>query len=678
VSSLATAAEATDRASTQAQAPERRRWLAASGNVFIGAGVAAGLLLLAFLTSGGTDLASNTWAQIGLIASGAAIAVTVLLIGAPGRAWGGATVLLFGALAALTFASIAWSVQPATSWLEANRTLSYFAAFAGAVAAARLIRGRWPVVVGAVGTAATVIGGYALLVKVFPASLDAANPLARLRAPFDYWNATGLAAAMGLPCVLWAGARREAGRTVRALAMPAIAILVTVLILSESRGALLAVVIALCGWFAVVPLRLRATVVLAIGVAGGAAATIWALGQPALTNDYVALAPRTAAGHRLGIVLVVVLAVTTAAGFATAVAMQRVPISGPLRRQIGTALLVALALVPVGGIAALAASSRGLTGEVSHAWRSLTNQNSVVFNVPGRLAELGSSRPRYWSEGLKVGEHALLAGTGALGFDVARTRYTTNTLQVGHAHSYLIETFADLGLIGVTISLALLVAWILAVRRIWSRGRDGPESAGLFTLLAVAVIFGVQSLIDWTWFIPGVAVPAMLCAGWLAGRGPLSQPVGAAAIRRRVLDAPGRAAVGLAVVAVTALGVWMVYQPLRSNNADTAAVDAMSRGDTAAAIADARSAAASNPLSVEPLSDLAAIYTAQGNLAAAHQELKRAVALQPSNPSTWEGLAQFDVQHKRFAEALRAAERAQALDLGSATARQLVTLSRPR
>jgi cytochrome c-type biogenesis protein CcmH/NrfG len=122
----------------------------------------------------------------------------------------------------------------------------------------------------------------------------------------------------------------------------------------------------------------------------------------------------------------------------------------------------------------------------------------------------------------------------------------------------------------------------------------------------------------------------------------------------------------------------MVYQPLRSNNADTAAVDAMSRGDTAAAIADARSAAASNPLSVEPLSDLAAIYTAQGNLAAAHQELKRAVALQPSNPSTWEGLAQFDVQHKRFAEALRAAERAQALDLGSATARQLVTLSRPR
>ena len=47
-------------------------------------------------------------------------------------------------------------------------------------------------------------------------------------------------------------------------------------------------------------------------------------------------------------------------------------------------------------------------------------------------------------------------------------------------------------------------------------------------MLAVVVIFGVSSLIDWTWFIPGVTVPALVCAGWLAGRGPIAEPVGRA------------------------------------------------------------------------------------------------------------------------------------------------------
>ena len=64
-------------------------------------------------------------------------------------AWGGVTLLLFAALAALTFASIAWSVQPDNSWVEANRTVAYLAAFAAALALARLLPERWPALLGA-------------------------------------------------------------------------------------------------------------------------------------------------------------------------------------------------------------------------------------------------------------------------------------------------------------------------------------------------------------------------------------------------------------------------------------------------------------------------------------------------------------------------------------------------
>ena len=64
---------------------------------------------------------------------------------------------------------------------------------------------------GAVGSVTAVVCGYALLAKVFPATLNANDTLGRLRVPFGYWNATGLMAALGLPACLWAGTRPATG-----------------------------------------------------------------------------------------------------------------------------------------------------------------------------------------------------------------------------------------------------------------------------------------------------------------------------------------------------------------------------------------------------------------------------------------------------------------------------------
>ena len=84
--------------------------------------------------------------------------------------------------------------------------------------------------------------------------------------------------------------------------------------------------------------------------------------------------------------------------------------SRTVRRRLGTVLLVVVALVPVAGVAALAASSRGLFGQISHAWQSLVSTHSVVHDTAGRLAQLGSSRPAYWHQALDVGSHALFKG----------------------------------------------------------------------------------------------------------------------------------------------------------------------------------------------------------------------------------------------------------------------------
>ncbi|MBV8216963.1 MAG: O-antigen ligase family protein [Solirubrobacterales bacterium] len=677
-------------------------------DLVFGVALATGFGVIVFAATGGTDLAPNTWVEIALAAVGAACAIALILLGARGPAWGALTVILFAALAALTYLSISWSVQPANSWVEANRTLAYLAAFGAAVVLARIAPARWPALVWAVGTVAVAVSGYALLAKAFPGSLNAGDQLGRLRVPFSYWNATGLMAGLGLPACLWAGARPGASKTVRALTVPAIAVLLTVLILSYSRGALIAVVVGLGTWLVFVPYRLRATLLLALGAIGGMVATGWALSHHAITHDGATLAARTSAGHEFGVVLLATLAGSALIGLAAAYVSDRTALTEPVRRRIGTALVVLVASVPVAAVAGMAASSRGLTGEVSHVWHTLTSSSAAQpGNNPGRIAALGNSRPLYWSEGLKVGEHALLAGTGAAGFDTAHTRYSSSTLVVAHAHSFVIETFSDFGLIGIAIGLALFVAWVRAVMRTFEfragrrpRAADGgrapdrphapapapapdaphtnghaeatraydpfaPERAGLFTLLAVVVTFGVSSLIDWTWFIPGLAVPALVCAGWLAGRGPLQQPVGRATERRRLSTSPGAAAAGLGIVAATIVAAWFVWQPLHSQNDFNGAITAMATGNSTTALADAQSAAAADPVSVEPLWELSEIYSARHDPAAARQELVKAANVQPSNPETWEQLGEFDLAQQQPIVAVLEFQTAEFLDRSS-------------
>jgi hypothetical protein len=679
------------------------RGLGATVDAALAVLLTAGFGLVVFVATGGTDLGPNTWVQIGLLVIGVGCAMALVLLTTPRRTVpGAAAVALFAALAALTYLSIAWSVQPATSWLEANRTLSYLAAFGGAVALARLVPGRWPAVLGAVGAATTIVCGYALLTKVFPATLDPGDTFGRLRVPFDYWNATGLMAALGLPACLWAGTRPATGRVLRSLTVPALAVLITTLVLSYSRGAVLAAVIGLGCWFALVPLRLRGAALLGAGALAGAVASLWALAHHAITHSGASPAAQTSQGHTYGLILLAVVVLGALAGFALTRAMDRAVLAASARRRIGTVLLIGVALVPVVVIAGAAASSRGLTGQASHVWNELTSTtpSTGVTNNPNRLAQLSNSRPLYWSEGLKVGEHAVLAGTGAGGFDTARTRYTSNPLDVAHAHSYAIETFADLGLIGIAVSLALLVAWGAAVRRTLGRAGDPShtsERTGLITMLAIVVTYGVSSLIDWTWFVPGVTVPALVCAGWLAGRGPLSasaparEPRTTAREPRTTAREPrtpareprtgarlplGRVAAATGILAATLIAAWFVWQPLHSSDQVTAAINAITRGDAPAALAAARGAASSDPVSVDPLWELSAIYSAIGNQAASRAELVKATDVQPSNAETWQQLGSYDLQAHHPELAMPELQRALRLDRTSQVTAQNLAQAR--
>jgi len=640
--------------------------------LLFGTGLAIALAAIGLRGGGGLSPSPTTKIEMILNVAGGALAALAVLVADRRRWWGGVTLTLFAALAVVTAWSIVWAVEPNDAWLEANRTVAYVAIFAGGIALARLGGAWWTALLGALVASTFAICTWAILTKIFPGALSTDEIYARLREPYGYWNAVGLTAALGVPPTLWLGARRTGHAAVSALAYPVMGILVLAMMLAYSRGSLLAVALGCAFWFAVVPLRLRGVTVLSIGAAGALLVTAWVFAQDTLTKDKVSLAQRTTSGHELGIavlaMVVVLLIIGLAVGFAAA---RRAPSLGA-RRRAGATILVVLALVPVGLVVALALSNRGLGGSISNGWKSLTDPNSGarVTNDPSRLTSVGSVRARYWNESYKIFRAHPWTGVGAFGYKTARDRYRTDQLAVQHAHGYVVQTGADLGILGLAVSALLLVAWLGATGRTlgwrlplpapWARrlrrpppeawtAHWGPERVAMASVAAIVLVFGVHSFIDWTWYVPGTVVPALLCAGWLAGRGPLSAPAGRPQALGRGLRAgvrsPWRIAAAAAIVAAALVAAWTAWQPLRAINAGNEALAALGDGPRSfpKALELAETARDRNPLSIDPLFEIAAVQNTSGQRDAARNTLEDAIRLQPSNPATWLQLAQFEL-----------------------------------
>jgi hypothetical protein len=648
-------------------------------------GLAAILCAVAFTADGGLQIERTTPVEIGLILGGGlAVAGSILLAPRRSRLWGVTPLVLMIALAVLTALSLTWAASPSDAYLEANRTFAYLAVFAAAVALANTVPDRWGAVVGAITLSAVAISAYAVLTKIAPGPLNPDETFARLREPFDYWNSVGLAAALGVPGVLWLGTRRTGHQTLNALAYPALGLLLLTILLAYSRGALLAAVVGTALWLvAVRPRRLRAAALLLAGIAGGGATAAWAFSQSALSDDRVPLDLREQAGLQLGLLVLAMIVVLALLGLTVGFFAQVRAPSPRGRRQIGVALLVGLALVPIAVVGRMALSDSGLGGTISHHYKALTDPDAALpVNDPSRLTAAGSVRARYWDEALRIFGDNPGVGVGAGGYATVRKRYRRADGAVRQAHGYVVQTLSDLGLAGAAVSLALLAAWLasaaaatgFAIRRRGRPAADGarefsPERIGLITLVAVVVVFGVHSTIDWTWFVPGNAAVALLAAGWVAGRGPLGREAPGAVrgdaverLRAGLRQAP-RPLWALGIVVAALLGAWTAWQPLRSDKLAQESLVTLERGDIDAARSQAQRAHDANPLALDPLFKLATIeQRAPNRQLQAKAALEQAVRMQPLNPEPWIALAQYDLDSGDAKAAETASRRAVYLD----------------
>jgi hypothetical protein len=470
------------------------------------------------------------------------------------------------------------------------------------------------------------------------------------------------------------------------------------ILLSQSRGALAAGLIGAVVWFALVPRRLRSLPVVLVPAAAAGAVAAWALPKDAFAVTAQPLAVKESVAGTFGALVALMVVLLALAGVAIEVGARLRPPSMRLRRRVGIAAVAVACAIPLVALASVAVTDRGIGGTVKDRVHELTSETetSPSDQGAGRLAAVSSTRGKYWREAGRVFGDRPAVGVGAGNFEVARLRHRTDPSTTRHAHGFIPQTLADLGIVGIVVAALLLIAWLVAAARAtalhprrlpWSRA-DGPaprrdwirERIALVTLVLMAVVYGLQSLIDWTWFVPGPTAMALVAAGFVAGRG--TEPGRAPSIDwRRPFRAvtPARLAGAAAVLLTAVVTAWAIWQPEASDRQTGDALALADHGKTAAALAKASDAADTDPLSSEPLLVLATIESGAGRSGAAESTLEQAVLKFPGDPQTWLRLASFQLDPlDQPAQAAQTVRGALYLDRFSQPARGIFLVAKQR
>ena len=593
-----------------------------------------GALVAAFSFQAGGFFAGTVAA--GAIVLGLALVLRITLAERP---FAGLSVPFVVAAAALalfavwTLVSSGWSDAPARALLEYDRVLLYLLAFLLVGALGRTPqRLRWAI--RCVAIAAVVVCACGFVTRALPDvwSVPVSIHNERLGYPLTYWNALGLLAAIGLVlCFALTSDARES-RVGRVLAAAALPLLGATLLLTFSRGA---VVAALAGVVMVIVVGRPGA--LLSGALVAVPSVLVALNGAYDADLLAQLDPTTAAataqGHDLAL-LVAVCAVAAAAARAALLLLDariaRVSVPERLRRREWRwAANAAPAVVVLVAVIAL-----GVPGEISARYDGFFNEREVSDSggVRNRLLAVGNNgRIGHWEVALDAyrenRQHGDGAGTYALRWDKDRSV----TFQAEDGHSLYVEVLGELGLVGI----ALLATALLLILGGFARLARGPDRMIGAALLAAGLTWALHAGVDWQWEMPAVTA-WVFAAGGLALAGRVDPSSSAGAVRfRPALGNVARivAAIGVLLVLLVPLSIHRSQGPLAQ------AAQAWSRGDCATAIDRALSARDALSIRPEPYVLIGFCDVRLGQPQLAVRALQRAVALDPANWEMHYGLA---------------------------------------
>ena len=313
------------------------------------------------------------------------------------------------ALFAWTAASLLWSPTSTQTMYEVERTLVYVSF---SLALVVLGRRSLPLLLPALLAGIVAIAAYALATRLLPDRVGTFNSFAgyRLAEPLGYWNAVSIFVVVGIVVAVGLAAR-AGGIVIRSLSAASLVLLVPVLYFTFGRGGWLALVAALAVTVAVDARRLQFVTTMLV-IAPWPALAVWrAYESPSLTTEFSQLGSASHEGGRLALSIAVLATVSAVVTAGYVVLSRRVTIGRRVRRAYGAALLVALVIVVVAGLAAYGGPSKA-------AHRALDSIRQSSPNVSGdqtkRLFSLSSNgRLDTWESALDDFQAHPVLGSGA-------------------------------------------------------------------------------------------------------------------------------------------------------------------------------------------------------------------------------------------------------------------------
>jgi hypothetical protein len=561
--------------------------------------------------NGGYFPTSWGWAGVGL-AWTAAIAL-VLAASVPLGLREGIFLGALTGLLAWTVLAISWSTAPTESWLEVERTLTYVVAAAAALAIVR--RGNLESFMVGAWAAVTVICTYSLLTRLFPDWLTVKQSYSgtRLSTPLGYWNGLGIFAAIGA-LLAFGLAVRSSSLVLRCLAGWSLPVLVGTLYFTFSRGAWMALGVALVLTVALDPRRLQLAAGLIVA-APSALAVYLASRKTGLTHTDSTVAAAVHDGRRLAVALLVLVFVSAGGALGFALLERRVRV-GPRAHRAGTAALAAAAVAAIGIVLAVYGSPSHIAHRVSHSFTAKpytgTSLNQRLFSLSGNF------RSPIWSAAWHDAKAHPVLGSGPGSYQQFYLQHRKGNLYVTDAHNLYLETLAELGAVGLALLVVVLAVPLLAAI-LARRRRLAPP------LFAAYVAYLVHAGLDWDWEQSAITVLALFCSVLLlaAARGDEERaaPVGM----------PLRAAGAACVLALGAFA----FVGLVGNLAIEKSTDAANAGNWKKSAREARRAHTWAPWSAEPLRLLGEAQGKLGQVRPARASFQRAIAKDRHNWLLW-------------------------------------------
>jgi hypothetical protein len=534
------------------------------------------------------------------------------------------TTLALAGFAFWTLVSGSWSNAEGRALIEFERVLLYLCVFLlFGLSLRELTQVRW--LIWGVAGAITLVCFAALITRLYPDAWTIRPGLEenRLSYPLTYWNALGLLAGVGVILSFHLASRASGPWESRVLGAAAVPVTATTVYLTFSRGAIAATVAGvlvylivgrprgvLSGLFSTVP-----AAALAVGVAYET--------DGLASADAVSAAP--AEFHGLGIIIGLS---ALGAALLRGLLLRLDSLAGGLEfPSLGTKRATLLVL-SVAVVAAACAVALNLPGELREQYDRFARGEPVSTggDLRARLTQPGSAaRLEQWEVALDEFGAAPVRGHGAGTYELAWQRNRPNGSNVIDAHSLYLEVLAELGIVGLTLLLAALVA-ILGAFAWRARGPGRPTFAAL---LAAGTAWALHAGVDWDWELPAVTL-------WLfAAGGAALASLGGRPLRGVRLSPFARACVVVPVLLLASLPLKVLSSEAWLDRAN----EAFAIGDCDAAAESAWASIEAVGSRAEPFEILGLCAVRQRRSHAAVRHLRQAAEREPHNWNYRYGLA---------------------------------------